>query len=73
LGKAANPACPCGHPREDGNHITFTCPRFSLERRKLIGLAESWVELDAPRWIKEGDEEPHDQVEDFFTYLFTYF
>lgn len=35
-GKADEPSCPCGLPREDGTHITFSCPMFRKERRGLI-------------------------------------
>jgi len=37
--KTKDTACTCGHPREDGDHVTFACPRFHQERGKLIGLS----------------------------------
>jgi len=55
---------------ENGDHITFTCPNHRTTRKTLIGLSSTWAELDAPRWVKEGDDDPYDQVEAFFGYLF---
>lgn len=70
IGKANDPICPCGHPREDDDHITFSCPRFQKERKELIGPTATWEELGTPRWVKEGDDDPYDQVEAFFGFLF---
>jgi len=56
---------------EDGYHTTFECTRFRKERTELLGRPVAWKDLDAPRWEKEGDEEPYNQVEAFFDYLFT--
>ena len=37
IGKAESPACQCGHHKQDGHHITFTCPRAERRRLQLIG------------------------------------
>jgi len=36
----------------------------------LLGSPDAWEDLDAPRWVKEPDEEPYDKVEAFFDFLF---
>jgi len=56
---------------EDGHRITFTCPRFRKGRRELLEMPSTWEHLDAPMWAKEADEEPYDEVEAFFGFLFT--
>ena len=34
-------------------------------------MPSTWEHLDAPMWAKEADEEPYDEVEAFFGFLFT--
>ena len=36
IGKADGPSCPCGHPEQTGEHITFHCPRHENERNRLL-------------------------------------
>ena len=59
IGKAANPACACGHSPEDERHIMFECPRFRSWRDEYLGERRTWEELDKQFWIKrgEGDKE----------------
>jgi len=71
LGKTADPSCSWGHHTEDGFHITLECPRFRKERTELLERPAAWEDLDAPKWAKEGEEEPYDRVEAFFGYIFT--
>jgi len=69
IGKAENPSCPCGHPVQTGEHITFHCPRHN-ERNRLLRGKRSWPEIDDPDWRKEGDDPPYDAIESFFDYLY---
>lgn len=57
LGKAGGPDCPCGHHRQDGHHITFTCPIHESERRRLIRARtyDTWESLDHEFLIKDRD------------------
>jgi len=50
---------------------TFGCWRFRKERAELIGTRSTWKELDAPMWVKEGDQDPYDAIEAFFSYLYS--
>jgi len=34
--KADDPSCPCGHPNQTGEHITFHCPLHDTIRRRLL-------------------------------------
>jgi len=47
-------------PKTANIYLVFNCPRFRKERRELIGVASAWEDLDAPVWVKEGDDEPYD-------------
>ena len=62
MGKAESPACQCGHHKQDGYHITFTCPRAERKRVQLIGYRKTWAELDQPIWINTGPE-PEDIID----------
>jgi len=53
IGKSDDPSCPCGHPRQDGDHITFHCRRFEKERANLLGPLETWEKLGGANWRKE--------------------
>jgi len=66
LGKADSEECPCSHPRQDGHHLTFICPRFKNTGRNLLGPRRSWEELDKPNWRKEeGDDSHWDTIIDY--------
>jgi len=67
--KAENPSCPCGHPLQTREHITFHCPIHQSERSRLL-RGRTWVEIDQPDWRKEGDDPSYDAVEAFFDYLY---
>jgi len=74
IGKAEEPNCSCGHTHQDGEHITFNCPRFSTIRKKLLGSRKTWEELDDPLWRKEeGDDSHWDAVEAFFYHIYPEF
>jgi len=68
--KTDDPTCPCGHPSQAGEHITFHCPQHALMRSQLLRSKRSWEELDDPDWRKEGDEDSYDAIESFFHYLY---
>jgi len=68
--KSQDPSCPCGHPIQTGDHITFHCPLHQSARNRYIRSRKSWPELDDPVWVKEGDEEAFDAIESFFDYLY---
>jgi len=59
---------PRPHDFENGDHITFHCPRYRNARAHLGG-ASKWADLDRPIWIEEEDEDGWDAVEEFFSYL----
>jgi len=67
--KIDDPSCPCGHPKQTGEHIVFHCPRHNLMRSRLIGAKKFWADLDSPDWRKEG-EDSFDAIESFFDYLY---
>jgi len=67
--KTDNPACPCGHPRQTGEHIVFQCSRHNLNRDRLLRGKRTWEDLDKPDWRKEGDDS-YDAIESFFDYLY---
>ena len=68
--KIDEPSCPCGHPSQTGEHVTFHCPQHALMRRRLLGTKKNWPELDYPDWRREGDEDPYDPIESCFDYLY---
>jgi len=68
--KIDDPSCPCGHPSQTGEHITFHCPQHAPMRRRLLVAKKTWPELDNPDWRKEGDEDSYDAIESFFDYLY---
>ena len=72
LGKATSPACNCGHPLQNGHHITFHCPSWATLRTSLIGDRKEWAELDDPIWIKTGPgpEDVIDGGEEWFGHIF---
>lgn len=41
LRKVGDPSCPCGHPRQTGEHITFHCPRYNAMRERFLGSRKS--------------------------------
>ena len=69
LRKVGDPSCPCGYPRQTGEHITFHCPRYNTMRTRLLGSRRSWAEIDLPVWRKEGDDS-YDAIEAFFDFLY---
>ena len=70
LGKSADLACPCSHPTQSGKHITFECPTFKDARREFLGARTEWGELDAPVWVKEGENDAYDAIEAFFDFIY---
>jgi len=71
IGKAQDPGCQCGSPLQDGDHLTFSCPRFATDRANLLGTRKSWEELDKPNWRKdEGDDSHWDTIEAWFDFLY---
>ena len=65
---------PCGHPLQDGAHITFQCPLHRRPRDFLLKGRSSWEDLDLPLYIQEeGDEDAYEATEEFFSYLYTAF
>jgi len=73
IGKSADATCPCSSLVENGDHITFICPRFNKERAEWLGTRSTWEELDSPVWGKEGDDDLYDAIEAFFHYMFSQF
>jgi len=74
IGKATDLACPCGHPSQDGDHITFDCGLFRKERKDPLGLRKSWEELEDPIGRKdEGDNSHWDTIEAIFDFVFCEF
>jgi len=74
IGKGDEQGCECGHPIQDGDHITFECPRFRKERRELLGPRRTWEALDKPNWRKdEGDDSYWDTIEAFFDLIYSEF
>ena len=69
IGKSQDPSCPCGHHTQDGDHLTFPCPKFESTRRKYLRDKRTWVDLDPPHWRKEGDEY-YDATEAYFDFLY---
>jgi len=70
IDKVESEECPCGHPVQDGYHLTFDCPRLTKERENLLGTRRSWGELDKLNWRKqEGDGIDWDILEPFFDVL----
>ena len=73
LGKAPDPACPCGHTPQDGSHLTFSCPLHAEARNTLLGTRDSWEKLDEDVYIqhKEDPEVWYEATEEWFGYLFS--
>jgi len=67
--KIDDPACPCGHPKQTGEHIVFHCPNHDPNRSHLLRGKKTWEDLDKPDWRKEGDDS-YDAIETFFDYLY---
>ena len=75
VGKADNHACRCGHPLQDGDHVTFHCPRLAENRERLLSDTRTWESLDDPHWVTEAGGEHREQektegVEAFFQDLY---
>jgi len=60
---------PLRQPLENGYHNTFEYPRFKEARDDFLSTRKTWEELDLPVWRKEGDEDPYDAIESFFSYI----
>jgi len=67
--KVDDPACPCGHPKQIGEHIVFHCPNHNSTRSRLLGGKKTWEYIDKPDWGKEGDDS-YDAIEGFLDYLY---
>ena len=77
IDKAETKACDCGHPEQDGTHITFFCHIHDQDRTRLIGARteDTWEALDLPIDIRDensGRQEYFDGVEAFFQYFFAH-
>jgi len=59
----------CNHHTEDGEYSVFHCPTYQL-RRAYMGPVATWEDLEARRWIQEGEDDPWDAVENFL-HIFT--
>ena len=65
-------ACACGDI-QSGEHVTFHCPLLQEARLDLIGAADTWVQLDDPRYAPEDQDRATDLVEEWFIYIFSFF
>ena len=72
IGKVADPACPCGHPVQDGDHLVFHCPTTAELRRRYLPPGEAtWESLDDPHWVMRAggsgrEQEKEEGTEAFF-------
>ena len=75
LGKADDASCRCGHPTQDGDHVTFHCPLLAEARGRLLPEVPTWESLDDPHWVTEateagGEQEKTEGTEAFFQDLY---
>ena len=72
LRKIDSPYCDCGEI-QSGEHLTFHCPLHHTARHALLGDANTWEALDPPRYHPDDEEQEHNLVEEFFSYIFALF
>ena len=72
IGKSDSPSCLCGHHTASGEHITFHCPTWDMQRRNLIGERKTWAELDEPIYIQTGPDKEDiiEGGEEWFGHIF---
>ena len=59
IGRAEDPGSPCGHPLQDGAHVTFDCPRLANIRKEIIRPRKTWEEQVDPLWRKDEGDDSH--------------
>ena len=78
VGKAEDPACPCGHPTQDGDHLVFHCHLLREQRGHLLPEGRTWESLDDPHWVTEAggngrEQEKIEGTEAFFQEVYWFF
>ena len=73
IGKATSPQCKCGHPLQDGTHVTFHCPLLQEDRTHLLRSRNTWLSLDEKLYIQDNpDDEAYEATEQFFYSVFDF-